>query len=105
MELTNGATPVQWEIGQGGNGLRKFVGKVIATHYSAHTYCVWIMASDDGIEFDCEVGHYTNDLEDAQRVYNDRKIRYNAKQIAEIAHEGEGELQLHTGHMNFRIEP
>ena len=78
INLTNGAIPVQWEIGQGGNGLRRFVGKCICTGpIGNHRFVVWYMASDDGVNFDCEVGHYTDDIDDAEVVYNNRRIASN----------------------------
>ncbi len=69
MKLTNGATPIKWEIQVGGNGLRNYVGKVIATDFSAHKYVVWTAFSDDGINFDCENGSYVNDYNEAHMIY------------------------------------
>ena len=87
INLTNGAIPVQWEIGQGGNGLRRFVGKCICTGpIGNHRFVVWYMSSDDGVNFDCEVGHYTDDIEDAETVYNKRRIAYNRAQVVLKAH-------------------
>ena len=72
MKLTNGATPIKWEIQVGGNGLRNYVGKVIATDFSAHKYVVWTTYSTNGFHFDCEHGHYVNDYDEALRVYDNK---------------------------------
>ena len=82
INLTNGAIPVQWEIGQGGNGLRRFVGKCICTGpIGNHRFVVWYMASDDGVNFDCHTGHYTDDIDDAVAVYDSRRVGYNRAQV------------------------
>tara|TARA_A100001234_G_C12289142_1_gene244452 strand:- start:119 stop:430 length:312 start_codon:yes stop_codon:yes gene_type:complete len=73
MILTNGATPIKWEIQVGGNGLKNFVGKVIARcDFGNHKYVVWTTYSTNGFHFDCEHGHYVNDYDEALRVYDNK---------------------------------
>jgi len=67
--LNNGATPIRWEVGFGGAGERRYIGKVIAL-WGNDPYVVWTMASDDGTNWDCFWGHYVNDIGIATQLYH-----------------------------------
>tara|TARA_B100000287_G_scaffold405171_1_gene428534 strand:- start:133 stop:444 length:312 start_codon:yes stop_codon:yes gene_type:complete len=73
MILTNGATPIKWEIQVGGNGLKNYIGKVIArVDFGIHKYVVWTAFSNNGVHFDCEYGHYVNDYDEALDAYDNK---------------------------------
>lgn len=77
MVLPNGAQPLMWSVRPGGNGLRPYLGTVLAhlPHNELHPYVVWEMASDDNQSWDCYDGDYVSDYEQAEEVFANRRAR------------------------------
>ena len=74
ITLANGRTPVTYEVGLGGDGDRKYLGKVVAYRGSSYIdpWVVWHMASDDGIVWDCFDGSYVETAQRARELYDHR---------------------------------
>ncbi len=75
ITLNNGAEPLMWSVRPGGNGLRNYIGTVLAhlPHNDLHPYVVWTMASDDNQTWDCSGGQYISDYERAQEAFANRR--------------------------------
>jgi len=75
ITLHNGAEPLMWSVRPGGNGLRNYVGVVLAhlPHNSLHPYVVWGMASDDNQSWDCWAGDYHADYQQAEEAFANRR--------------------------------
>ena len=76
IALTNGASPLVWQVSPGGEGLRPFVGTVLASleHNERDPYVVWAMASDDGKSWECWGGHYCGDYHAALEAFAARRM-------------------------------
>tara|TARA_Y100001951_G_C11139047_1_gene182547 strand:- start:188 stop:439 length:252 start_codon:yes stop_codon:yes gene_type:complete len=76
ITLHNGAVPLMWQARPGGDGLRPFVGTVLASlpHNERHPWVVWAMASDDNDLWDCFGGDYHTEYEAAQKAFADRRV-------------------------------
>jgi len=70
--LNNNHTPLAWSVRLGGNGLRNYIGTVLAEHRHPHPFVVWGMASDDGTNWDCFQGDYLTNIHQAQKVFAER---------------------------------
>ena len=77
MILECGATPMMWEGRVGGNGLRPYIGTVVARWNDPHPYVVWDIASDDGLHWDCFAGDYCEEITDALDVFAHR-VKHSA---------------------------
>lgn len=75
ITLRNGALPLMWSVRPGGDGLRNYVGVVLAhlRQNSLHPYVVWVMSSDDNQSWDCSSGDYHADYEQAEEAFAARR--------------------------------
>lgn len=71
MRIHKEATPLMWTNSVGGNGLRDYVGTVVAYRpaETLHPYVVWDTASDDGDYYDCGSGDYCETLAEATEIF------------------------------------
>ena len=76
ITLHNGAEPLAWNVRPGGNGLRDYVGVVLAhlPQNDLHPYVVWAMASDDNRSWDCSGGDYHSDYDTALEAFATRRV-------------------------------
>jgi hypothetical protein len=72
--LANGGQPLKWSVRMGGDGLRAYLGKVLAhlPNNDLHPYVVWSMASDDNQSWDCFGGDYHSTIERAEEAFTER---------------------------------
>ena len=70
--LENGATALVWSVQRNaeGSGYRNYTGVVLAhAPHLMDPYATWTVASDDGITFWCNAGHYYSSREDAHQDF------------------------------------
>tara|TARA_Y100000356_G_C11221640_1_gene269488 strand:+ start:483 stop:785 length:303 start_codon:yes stop_codon:yes gene_type:complete len=71
--LENGATDLVWSVQRNaeGSGYRNYTGVVLAhaPHLSMHPYVTWTVASDDGITFWSDAGHYYSSRDEAHQDF------------------------------------
>lgn len=67
--------PLAWNVRPGGNGLRNYIGTVLAhlPTNDMHPYVVWNMASDDNQSWDCFSGDYFSDYDQALDAFANRR--------------------------------
>lgn len=76
IKLSNGATVIRCELGYGGRGEHKFIGKVLAYFGTNDPFVAWHIASDDGITYDCFWGHYCDNLVAGMHAYTNKSVSY-----------------------------
>jgi len=71
--LENGATALMWSVQRNakGSGYRNYTGVVLAhaPHLSMHPHVTWTVASDDGITFWSDAGHYYSTRDEAHQDF------------------------------------
>lgn len=72
---SNEGEPLAWNVRPGGNGLRNYIGTVLAhlPDNPRHSYVVWGMASDDNQSWDCFGGDYFVGYDQALEAFADRR--------------------------------
>ena len=78
ITLNNQGEALIWQARPGGDGLRPFVGTVLASlpHNKRDPYVVWSMASDDNESWDCFGGDYHSAYETALEAFANRRMAH-----------------------------